>query len=106
MLTFQGQINFEIFSLISEEKNLTIPIEDDKFLIRFLRPLKYDAKKAYKRLTDYYKFKQNYQSNTQGIYPSALRHVFEAQYLQVLPIRDKQGRRIYVINVGSKRFLR
>lgn len=43
-----------------------------------------------------------YANACHDILPEKLQHVFEAEILQLLPNRDQHGRRLLVLEVGSK----
>jgi hypothetical protein len=60
------------------------------------------VEKTFKRIKDFYNFKLKHKSETRDIIPSKLRKVFETELVQILPNRDADGRRIYVVNIGSK----
>lgn len=54
------------------------------------------------QIKDYYKFKQKHRDIYDGLVPSREKNVFEQNVLLVLPNRDQCGRRILVIELGSK----
>jgi len=47
----------ELKKLIEEYKSLTVPVDDDIFLLRFLRVSKFDAGMAFDRVREYYKWR-------------------------------------------------
>jgi len=47
----------EMKKLIEEDKSLTVPIDDDNFLLRFLRVSKFDSRKAFDTVREYYKWR-------------------------------------------------
>lgn len=54
------------------------------------------------QIKDYYKFKLKHKDIYDGLLPSKEKNVFEQNVLLVLPNRDQLGRRILVIELGSK----
>lgn len=64
--------------------------------------MKYNVPEAFKRIKNYYSFKLKYKAETKDIVPSKLREVFATELVQILPNRDSAGRRVYVVNIGSK----
>lgn len=88
--------------IVSAEKGLNLPIEDEKFLIKFLRPFKFNADQAFKMMRKFYKFKVKYPKyGGFGITPEGVRHVFDSEVFMVLPTRSKYGGRIMIINAGG-----
>jgi len=47
----------ELKKLIEEDKSLTVPVDDDNFLLRFLRVSKFETGKAFDRVRKYYKWR-------------------------------------------------
>lgn len=45
---------------------------------------------------------QKYGEACRDIVPSKVQHVFEAELLSLLPNRDQHGRRILILQAGSK----
>jgi hypothetical protein len=64
--------------------------------------MKFDAKKAFDRIKSYYNFKKTYNEVSDNLTPSSVKRVLEQEIVQVLPLRDQLGRRIFIINVNSK----
>lgn len=88
--------------LIRDEKGLNLPLEDDDFLLKFLRPFKCNADHVFKMLRRFYKFKIKYPKYG-GLFvtPEAVRHVFDSEVFVFLPTRSMYGGRIMIINCGS-----
>lgn len=113
---------------ISADTKLHVPTDDD-FLIMFLRPCKYYANSAYKRVRPYhihiftarsvrmnanlivllhfqlqiktfYKIKANH-SIFEDLRPITVRHVYEQELVKLIPTRDNFGRRALWIESGS-----
>ncbi|GFU12315.1 CRAL_TRIO_N domain-containing protein [Nephila pilipes] len=80
----------ELRRLIKEEAEFQ-PVKDDAFLIRFLRVKKYDVKKAFNCLRNYYVYKARYSRLLTDFKPSELLHVFKMNNLLYLPYRHPSG---------------
>ncbi|XP_046401952.1 alpha-tocopherol transfer protein-like [Ischnura elegans] len=92
----------ELRDLLKEEKDLYIPIENDYFLIRFLRPCKFYPESACDLIKRYYAFKIKHEKIYKNLKPSTEKNIFENNILTVLPNRDQMGRRILVLELGKK----
>ncbi|XP_066250948.1 alpha-tocopherol transfer protein-like [Euwallacea similis] len=89
--------------LIRNEKGLSLPIDDDTFLTKFLRPFRCNAEHSFKIMRKFYKFKlKNPKYGGQTVTPAGVRHVFDSEVFMFLPTRSKFGGRIMIINAGSK----
>ncbi|KAK2580018.1 hypothetical protein KPH14_012307 [Odynerus spinipes] len=88
--------------LLKAETDLKCPLENDAWLIRFLRPCKYYPESAFKLVKNYYSFKVKHANVYDGLKPSNERNIFEQNILTVLPTRDQHGRRILIIELGKK----
>jgi len=89
--------------LIENEKGLSLPIEDDKFLLKFLRPFKCNADQAFKMMKKFYKFKVKYPKyGGLNVTPQGVRHVFDSEVFMFLPTRSIYGGRIMIVNCGTK----
>ncbi|XP_069354735.1 uncharacterized protein [Maniola hyperantus] len=88
--------------LLKREVNLIVPIDDDEFLIKFLRPTKYHAESAFKKIQAYYKFRLSHQDYCQDLYPSAVRLAFDHSIVSILSPRDQHGRRIMFVESGER----
>ncbi|XP_044316099.1 retinaldehyde-binding protein 1 isoform X2 [Drosophila rhopaloa] len=92
----------DLRALIQNEKYLNLPL-DDEYMMMFLRPTHYYPESALKRLKNFYHMKLKYGIACENIIPSKLRNVFEANILNLLPQRDQHGRRLLVLEAGSKK---
>ncbi|CAK1544175.1 unnamed protein product [Leptosia nina] len=92
----------ELRELLKGESNLVIPIEDDAFLMKFLRPCKFYAESAFKRIQAYYKFRLSHAENCRDLCPSAVRAAFKHSIVSILSPRDQHGRRIMVVESGER----
>lgn len=88
--------------LLKAETDLKCPLENDAWLVRFLRPCKYYPESALKLIKNYYSFKIKHANVYDDLRPSNERNIFEQNILTVLPTRDQHGRRILIIELGKK----
>lgn len=88
--------------LLAAESDLKIPLDNQAWLIRFLRPCKYYPESALKLVQNYYSFKVKHSNVYDNLKPSRERNIFEQNILTVLPNRDQHGRRILIIELGKK----
>lgn len=51
----------------------------------------------------YYKLKQKHPKLFEDLFPISVRHVYEQDIITLLPLRDKKGARILLMEVGSKK---
>jgi len=86
-------------NLLQNEKDLVCPSNDD-FLLRFLRARKHNPEKAFKLLKQYYTMRRNHMELFKELCPLALKPVLEKRLQYVIPIRDKEGRQIFVFRAG------
>ncbi|RLU19227.1 hypothetical protein DMN91_007784 [Ooceraea biroi] len=90
-------------NMISEaETDLKCPLENEAWLIRFLRPCKYYPESTRDRVKHYYNFKVKHANVYDNLKPSKERNIFEQNILTVLPNLDEHGRRILIIELGKK----
>ncbi|XP_018569344.1 alpha-tocopherol transfer protein-like [Anoplophora glabripennis] len=88
--------------LIEAEKSLYVPLDNDSFLIKFLRPCKFQPELAFKFIKRFYKFKVKHPNYGINITPQCVRKVFDDQVFSFLPTRTSSGCRVMVINSGAK----
>lgn len=92
----------ELRNLLREDKELHCPLDNDAWLVRFLRPTKFYPESAHKLIKEYYKFKYKHKDIYEGLIPSREKNVFDQNVLLVLPNRDQLGRRILILELGKK----
>ncbi|XP_021703685.1 clavesin-1 [Aedes aegypti] len=92
----------ELRVLLSDDKDLKVPIEDDAFLKKFLRPRKYYPESAYELLKSYHKMKTRKDFVMDNISTEAIKIALEERVVQLLPNRDSHGRRIIFLEMGGK----
>ncbi|XP_076291534.1 alpha-tocopherol transfer protein-like isoform X2 [Lasioglossum baleicum] len=88
--------------LLKAETDLKVPLDNDPWMIRFLRPTKYYPESALKLVKNYYAFKVKHENVYKGLKPSKEKNIFEHNILTVLPNRDQHGRRVLIIELGKK----
>lgn len=88
--------------LLAEDKDLVVPMDNDAWLVRFLRPCKYYPESAYECIKRYYSFKVKHSNVYDGLLPSKEKNIFESNILTVCPNRDQHGRRILILELGKK----
>ncbi|XP_063239745.1 alpha-tocopherol transfer protein-like isoform X2 [Bacillus rossius redtenbacheri] len=88
--------------LLQEDERLKVPLDNDAWLIRFLRPCKFYPESAYDLIKRYYQFKVKHHEVYKNLKPSTQKKVFEHNIISVLPKRDQFGRRILVLELGKK----
>ncbi|CAG2064827.1 unnamed protein product, partial [Timema podura] len=88
--------------LVKAETDLNVPLDDDNYLYRFLRPCKFYPDSALDRMKKFYRFRLKHPELAANISPVNERNVFEQDLVTILPKRTQCGRRIMVIDAGSK----
>ncbi|XP_076647673.1 alpha-tocopherol transfer protein-like isoform X2 [Halictus rubicundus] len=88
--------------LLKAETDLKVPLDNEPWMIRFLRPAKYYPESALKLIKSYYAFKVKHENVYKGLKPSKEKNIFEHNILTVLPNRDQHGRRVLIIELGKK----
>ncbi|GFS58802.1 alpha-tocopherol transfer protein-like protein [Trichonephila inaurata madagascariensis] len=67
------------------------PLSDDAFLTRFLRVKKYDVKKAFTTLRNFYIFKAKYSRLLTDFKPSEVLPILEMNHFLIMPYRHPSG---------------
>ncbi|XP_050580964.1 alpha-tocopherol transfer protein-like isoform X1 [Bombus affinis] len=98
----QNESIAQLRELLKAETDLKCPLDNDAWLIRFLRPCKYYPESALKLVKNYYSFKIKHADMYDNLKPSREKNIFEHNILTVLPNRDQCGRRILIIELGKK----
>nr|XP_023025585.1 alpha-tocopherol transfer protein-like [Leptinotarsa decemlineata] len=86
--------------MVENDTNLAVP-NYDQFLVRFLRARKFDSKKAFHMLQRYFLMKIRCPELFGCPLPSQCSHIFDLQAQNLLPQRDRLGRRIFMIRVDN-----
>lgn len=92
----------ELRAKLQAEPSLHVPIDDDSFLVKFLRPCKYYPDSAFALIQRYYRFKQKNPELCDDLLPSTVQQVYDEGLLYFQPLRDQDGRRILTMEVGKK----
>ncbi|CAG9784217.1 unnamed protein product [Diatraea saccharalis] len=87
----------ELRQLLRGETDLLVPVDNDDFLMKFLRPCKFYAESAFKRIKAYYKFRKVHSQHCYDLCPDSVRSTFENSIVSVLSPRDQHGRRILLV---------
>ncbi|XP_063913729.1 alpha-tocopherol transfer protein-like [Zophobas morio] len=87
---------------VSGETQLFVPIDDEDFLLKFLRPFRFNPEIAFKVFKKFYKFKLIYPKYGLNLMPNEVRKVFDNDVFLFLPARTPSGSRIMLINGGTK----
>uniref|UniRef100_A0A1L8DYV1 Putative phosphatidylinositol transfer protein sec14 n=1 Tax=Nyssomyia neivai TaxID=330878 RepID=A0A1L8DYV1_9DIPT len=89
----------QLRQLLEEEKDLFVPLAEDEYLVKFLRPCKFYPESAFERMKKYYKFKIKYKKYAEDLVPRSVRHVFEKEIIYLSPLRTKNGCRILILEI-------
>ncbi|RZC38378.1 alpha-tocopherol transfer protein-like [Asbolus verrucosus] len=89
---------FALRQMVQNDTSLNV-LEDDAFLLRFLRARKFDSKKAFHMLQRYYLMKLKCPELFSCPAPSECSKVFDLQAQNMLQERDQLGRRVYIIRM-------
>uniref|UniRef100_A0A6M2DRK2 Putative phosphatidylinositol transfer protein sec14 n=1 Tax=Xenopsylla cheopis TaxID=163159 RepID=A0A6M2DRK2_XENCH len=92
----------ELRALLKEEEDLHCPLDNEQWLVRFLRPCKFYPESARDMIKRYYSFKVKHANVYDGLIPSGEKNVFQQNILTVFPNRDQLGRRILLLELGKK----
>ncbi|KAE8745718.1 hypothetical protein FOCC_FOCC007602 [Frankliniella occidentalis] len=71
----------ELRETSENDKDIVVPMDNDAWLVRFLRPCKYYPESAYELIKRYYSFKEKHSSVYRDLLPSKERNIFEANML-------------------------
>ncbi|XP_053693705.1 alpha-tocopherol transfer protein [Sabethes cyaneus] len=91
----------ELRELLQGQDELTVPLDNEDWMVRFLRPCKYYAKSAYELIQRYYQFKVKHWDMYLDLSPSREVNIFKQNILAVFPNRDQLGRRILLLELGK-----
>lgn len=86
------------------EKDRPQRIDDDAYLVRYLRHAKFDVKKAARKMQSMEKFLKEHADQLQNISGEEFRDFYGAGFMRVLPTTDRLGRRISILiprNMGK-----
>lgn len=75
---------------------------EDFFLLPFLRPCKFYATSAFKKLCKDLKLRSKHKEMFENLTVDSVQNVFEDGVFKYTPLRDKHGRRILFVQCGSE----
>ncbi|KAF5300287.1 hypothetical protein FQA39_LY11144 [Lamprigera yunnana] len=87
--------------LLKEEENLNVPLDDETFLVKFLRPCKFYTNSAFRLMKRYYKFKYKHPELSSNLMPITIKHVLESDVIAFIPVRLDNGCRMMVIDIAK-----
>ncbi|XP_067007614.1 alpha-tocopherol transfer protein-like isoform X2 [Anabrus simplex] len=92
----------EFRDLLKAEKGLNVPLDEDWFLLQFLRPCKFYPQSALERVRNFFQFEREHPKLCAGLVPSKNKNIFLQGILTILPTRDQYGRRMLLLECGRK----
>uniref|UniRef100_A0A2L2YIJ9 Alpha-tocopherol transfer protein-like protein n=1 Tax=Parasteatoda tepidariorum TaxID=114398 RepID=A0A2L2YIJ9_PARTP len=95
----QAEALLELRKMINDDPDFICP-ENDTFLIRFLRVKKYNAKKTFKTLRNYYEFKRK----DPGLMTDKVKKIIDLGHILVSPLRALDGGLVANFQVGTLDF--
>uniref|UniRef100_A0A182P2T3 CRAL-TRIO domain-containing protein n=1 Tax=Anopheles epiroticus TaxID=199890 RepID=A0A182P2T3_9DIPT len=88
--------------LVDQEKQLKLPVEDESFMKRFLRPKKYYPESTFDMMKAFYQMKAKANFISDQLTTHSIQNALEDRVVQILPKRDQHGRRILYMEMGAK----
>ena len=95
--------NWEADSADPDEQGLSFPqnkVEDDRFLLSFLRTKKFDVDRACTLFVNYHKFRRKHAASLGEVTAEAAGHTLQSHIASVLPQRTKNGCKVLVARIG------
>lgn len=92
----------ELKAMFEGVEDLVVPLDNDDWMIRFLRPCKFYPKSAFELIQRYYQFKVKHADMYLDLSPSREANIFKQNILAVFPNRDQLGRRILLLELGKR----
>lgn len=77
-----------------------MPCDNRHFLLKFLRPRKFDVNGAFKLMKEYFKFKVDFPEIFQNIVPSECARIYAMNAGIISPVRDQYGQRVIMGRAG------
>lgn len=91
----------ELKQLLKDDPSIHF-LDDDEFLMIFLRPCKFYAKSAYELMKRISEFKEKYKNVLDNLVPNDEKVAFtNHNVVNVLKDRDHKGRRVLIVNCGG-----
>ncbi|XP_065089911.1 alpha-tocopherol transfer protein isoform X2 [Ochlerotatus camptorhynchus] len=91
----------ELREMLKGQDELLVPLDNDDWMVRFLRPCKFYPKSAFELIQRYYQFKVKHWDMYLDLSPSREANIFKQNILAVFPNRDQLGRRILLLELGK-----
>ncbi|XP_055636926.1 alpha-tocopherol transfer protein-like isoform X2 [Toxorhynchites rutilus septentrionalis] len=91
----------ELRELLRGQDELVVPLDNDDWMVRFLRPCKFYPQSAFELIQRYYQFKVKHFDMYNDLSPSREANIFNQNILAVFPNRDQLGRRILLLELGK-----
>ncbi|KAL5279502.1 hypothetical protein ACFFRR_003862 [Megaselia abdita] len=92
----------ELKKLLEAETDYVLPLDNEEWLVRFLRPCKFYPESARDLVKRYYNFKVKHSKLYDGLTPEKEANLFQNNILTVSGSRDQLGRRVLVLELGKK----
>lgn len=80
---------------------MSVPLDNDDWMVRFLRPCKFYPKSTFELIKRYYQFKVKHSDIYNDLMPSHEENVFKSNMIAVFPNRDQLGRRVLLLELGK-----
>ncbi|XP_073821560.1 alpha-tocopherol transfer protein-like [Musca autumnalis] len=91
----------ELRSLLKAETNLHCPMDNDLWLLSFLRPAHFYPEGALEKIKNYYNYRRKYPELCKNLQLSTVKKVLHDYNGSTLPQRDQYGRRLYTVLLGK-----
>ncbi|KAK5646330.1 hypothetical protein RI129_004794 [Pyrocoelia pectoralis] len=88
-------------TLLKDEEDLNVPLDEPAFLIKFLRPCKFYPDSAFRLMKRYYKFKYKHPELSSNLMPITIKHVLEDDVISFVAVRLDHGCRMMVVDMAK-----
>ncbi|KAK6631971.1 hypothetical protein RUM44_007001 [Polyplax serrata] len=92
---------YELKEMIYERGDVTPHRYDDAYLLKFLRARHFNLESTYRLLVNYYTFKEDNPNLQENVDPTDIEFIGEEDFIQVLPYRLDDERRVMIIKFGN-----
>jgi len=90
----------KLLQLLAEETNLVLPLEEEGYLTKFLRPCKYYPESTFRLIKRYYNFIARNPKYAANLLPSEVHDIFCNNIIEFLPLR-MNGSRVMIIDIAN-----
>ncbi|XP_054718157.1 alpha-tocopherol transfer protein-like [Uloborus diversus] len=90
----------ELRKVIQKDSKLVCPT-DDAYLLQYLRARKFNVKKAFSLLQNFYQVKKSYPELFDNCDLDDLRKTYSSGAISTMPYRDQDGCAVYLIQMGK-----